>query len=154
MVRRRVVGCAIAMASCGAVGSVAAEPLPLCHVRLVKSAATEAVSRAAEAQVEVWADARDRGCVLVPTIDAADVRLEFSGYKQMSAPDGTPAEEWRFVARRLSEPDKQKGTYRFVYTTLLDKKTRAHIARELPVVLNDVCVGYLPKPTATDGLDR
>jgi hypothetical protein len=90
----------------------------------------------------------------VPPIDTADVLLEFSGYEQKSAPDGTGAEEWRCVARRLSEPDRKKGTYRFANTTLLDKRTSAHVARVLPVVLNDVCLGNLPKPTASDLLDR
>ncbi len=81
------------------------------------------------------------------SIDDADVLLELSGYRPMTMKDGTPAEEWRFIARRLSEPDRQRATYRFAYVTFLDRRTKAHVAKELPSVLTDVCFGYLPRVT-------
>jgi hypothetical protein len=130
-------------------GSIYADALPTCRVRVVRSAATEGVPNAIAAQVEHWADARDRGCGLVSSIDQTDVLLEFTQYKPTTMPDGTPAEEWWFIARRLSEPDRLRATYRFAYTTFLDRRTKAHVAKELPTVLSDVCFGYLPKLAST-----
>lgn len=71
--------------------------------------------------------------------------LEFHSYGPKTTTDGTPGEEWLFVARRLSETDPQRATYRFGYVTFLDRKTKGHVARALPTVLADVCFGYLPK---------
>jgi hypothetical protein len=82
---------------------------------------------------------------MVPSIDVADVLLEFHEYKPKTLSDGMLAEQWRFVARRLSEPDPRRGTYRFGYVTFLDRRTKAHVAEALPTVLTDVCFGYLPK---------
>jgi hypothetical protein len=114
-------------------------------VRVVKSSVTEGVAKSVLGQVETWVDARERGCRLVSSIDEADVLLELHGYKPTTTPDGTPGEEWRFIARRLSEPVRERATYRFAYVTWLDRRTKAHVARELPQVLGDVCLGYLPK---------
>lgn len=125
--------------------SVPADPLPICRVRVVRSTATEVVPKAVAAQVAVWVDARERGCELVSSIDEADVLLEFTQYKTTTMSGGAPAEEWWFIARRLSEPDRQRATYRFGYVTLLDSRTKGHVAEELPTVLADVCFGYLPK---------
>lgn len=136
-------GFAAGLLLCGS--SLQPEELPTCRVRLVRSALTEAAPKDALAQVERWADAREHGCRVVPSIDQADVLLEFTQYKPTTMSDGTPAEEWWFIARRLSEPDRQRATYRFAYTTFLDRRTKAHVAKELPTVLTDVCFGYLPK---------
>src|SRR5258708_18151906 len=110
-------------------GSIYADALPTCRVRVVRSAATEGVPNAIAAQVEKWVDARYRGCGLVSSIDQADVVLEFTQYKPTTMPDCTPAEEWGFIARRLSEPDRVRATYRFAYTTFLDHRTQAHAAK-------------------------
>jgi hypothetical protein len=122
-----------------------AETLPTCRVRAVKSGATEDAPKAAFAQVQGWVDARQRGVRLVQTIDEADVLLELREYRPTTMPDGTPAEEWLFVARRLSESNAHRATYRFGYVTCLDRRTKAHVAQALPTVLTDVCFGYLPK---------
>ncbi len=143
----RVLLCTVVMAVVATVAD--AEPPPPCRVRLVRSAATEVVPAAAAAQVKAWVDASEQGSRLVSTIDDADVVLEFSRYRQTTAPDGTPAEEWWFIARRLSESDRQRATYRFVYTTLLGQKARAQVAGRLRLVLSDVCLGYLPKTAIT-----
>ena len=128
------------------VAGVQAEGLPTCRIRLVRSAETDALAKATVAQVESWANAPERGCRLVSSIDEADVLLEFNQYRPTTAPDGTPQEQWWFIARRLSEPDRQRGTHRFVFGTFLaDRRTKDHVARELPTVLVDVCFGYLPK---------
>jgi hypothetical protein len=90
-------------------------------------------------------DAGKRGVRLVPSIDQADVVLEFHSYRPKTMSDGMLAEEWHFVARRLSEAHRQRATYRFGYVTFLDRRTKAHVAEVLPTVLTDVCLGYLPK---------
>jgi catechol 2,3-dioxygenase-like lactoylglutathione lyase family enzyme len=53
-----------------------------------------------------------------------------------------------FIARRLSEPSRQRGTYRFGHLVAVDPKSQSRVARQLPVVLADVCFGYLPKPAS------
>ena len=136
-----------------AVAAVHAQGLPPCRVRVVKSAAAEVVPKAVFSQVEDWVDAPERGSRLVSSIDEADVLLEFSRYKPTALRDGTPADEWWFIARRLSEPNRQRATHRFVYLTFLDRKARAHVAKKLPTLLSDVCFGYLPK-VASSSQDR
>lgn len=127
-----------------------ADGLPICRVRVVASGAAEAVAKSVIGQVREWVDVRDRGCTLASSIDEADVLLELHGYGPTTTQDGTPGEEWRFIARRLSEPVRERGTYRFGYTTWLDRRTRAHVAKQLPTVLGDVCLGYLPKIASAD----
>ena len=127
------------------VGAVQAQGLPTCRVRVVRSAATEAVAKGVASQVEGWVNVRERGCRLVSSIDDADVLLEFSLYEPTTLTDGTPGEKWMFIARRLSEPNRQRATYRFGYVTMPDPRTKVHVAEELPIVLGDVCLGYLPK---------
>ena len=153
MTRRAILASGAVSVLLLAAASTHAQGLPSCRVRVVKSAATEAVPKSVFSQVEGWVDARERGCRLVSTIDEADVLLEFNQYKPTTTKEGTPAEEWWFIARRLSEPIRQRATYRFAYTTFLDRRTKAHVAKELPTVLGDVCFGYLPK-VASSSLDR
>jgi hypothetical protein len=101
------------------------------------------------AQVKAWLEA-GRGISVVPSIDHADVLLELHDCRPTTTSDGTPGEEWLFIARRLAEPDSNRATYRFSYVTLLDRTTKAHVARALPAVLSDVCLGYLPKAAAAE----
>jgi hypothetical protein len=98
-------------------GTVYGDGLPLCRVRVVRSAATETVAKSVLRQVEGWVDVRERGLKLVPSIDEADVLLELNESRPRTTPDGTPGEEWRFIARRLSEPVRERATYRFAYVT-------------------------------------
>jgi hypothetical protein len=128
--------------------AAAAEGLPACRVAVVRSAGTSDAPKAAFAQVQVWVDARERNVKLVPSIDEADVLLEFHGYRPTTRSDGTLADEWLFIARRLSEPNLHRATYRFAYVTWLDRRTKEHVARAMPTVLTDVCLGYLPKVVA------
>jgi hypothetical protein len=132
-------------------GALRAQGLPTCRVRVVRSAATEAVAKSVASQVEGWVNVRERGCRLESSIDDADVLLEFSLYQPTTLADGTPGEKWMFIARRLSEPNRQRATYRFGYLTMPDPRTRAHVAEELPIVLGDVCLGYLPKVAGNEG---
>jgi hypothetical protein len=69
--------------------------------------------KAAFAQVRTWAEARERGVRLVQSIDEADVLLELRDSRPKTMSNGTPAEEWLSVARRLSESDARRATYRF-----------------------------------------
>jgi hypothetical protein len=125
-----------------------AEGLPTCRVVVVRSAATSDAPKAALAQVQAWVDARERNVKLVPSIDQADVLLEFYGYRPTTRSDGTLADEWLFIARRLSEPNLHRATYRFAYVTWLGRRTKEHVAQAMPTVLTDVCLGYLPKVVA------
>lgn len=143
--RQRRAACLAAALVISAGANAVAQGLPACRVRVVKSAAADAVPTAILKQVEQWVDVRARGSVLVSSIDDADVVLELNAYSPLTTTDGAPADEWRFVARRLSEPIRAKATYRFAYATWLNQKTREHVAKELPTVLSDVCLGYLPK---------
>jgi hypothetical protein len=117
---------------------------------MVKSAATEGVAKSVVSQVEGWVNVRERGSRLVSSIDEADVLLEFSLYEPTTLADGTPGEKWMFIARRLSEPNRQRATYRFGYVTTPNPRVTAHVAEELPIVLGDVCLGYLPKFAANE----
>jgi len=145
MTRRTIPSSAAALVIMAAATTASTQVLPTCRVRVVKSAATEAVARSVVSQIEQWVDVRERGCRLVSSMDDADVLLELHGYRPTTTQDGTPGEEWRFIARRLSEPVRERATYRFAYVTWLDRRTKAHVATELPTVLSDVCLGYLPK---------
>ena len=149
MTGRTILYSGAALVIMAAATSARAQSLPTCRVRVVKSAATEAVAKSVVSQVEQWVDAHERGCSLVSSIDEADVLLELHGYRPTTTPDGTPGEEWRFIARRLSEPVRERATHRFAYVTWLDRRTRAHVAKELPTVLSDVCLGYLPKAASS-----
>jgi hypothetical protein len=121
-----------------------AQGLPTCRVRVMQ-AASESVPKSAFRQVEAWVDAPERGSRLVQTIDEADVLLELTYYRPRDLADGTLVDEWRFVARRLSEASRQRATFRFAYLAALGRKSQARVAKQLPVVLADVCFGYLPK---------
>ena len=145
MTRRPILTSGAALVILAAAATAHAQALPTCRVRVAKSAATEAVARSVFSQVEAWVDVEKRGCRLVSSIDEADVLLEFNDYRPTTTRDGTPGEEWRFIARRLSEPVRERATYRFAYVTWFDRRTKAHVAEELPTVLTDVCLGYLPK---------
>ena len=147
---RAGVGFGASLALLLAGGAVHAQGLPTCRVRVVRSAATETVARSVVRQVEGWVNVRERGCRLVSSIDEADVLLEFSLYEPTTMTDGTPAERWMFIARRLSEPIRQRATYRFGYVTIPDPRSKVHVAGELPIVLGDVCLGYLPKVAANE----
>ena len=145
MTRRELAGLAAGLLIAGAGAAAGAQGLPTCRVRVVRSAAADAAPSAVVKQVERWVDARARGSMLVASIDDADVLLELNAYRPLTTTDGTLADEWRFVARRLSEPVRAKATYRFGYVTWPSHETREHVAKELPTVLSDVCLGYLPK---------
>jgi hypothetical protein len=62
-----------------------------------------------------------------------------------SLSDGSPAEQWWFTARRLTNPPRERALYRFGYFVGIDPQGQALMARQLPIVLGDVCMGYLPK---------
>jgi hypothetical protein len=111
----------------------------------VKSALTERLSTGLFKQVETWADAPDKGSRLVPTINEADILLELTAYKVRSLSDGSPAEQWWFTARRLTDSPPERALHRFGYFVGMDRQGQALIARQLPIVLGDVCMGYLPK---------
>jgi hypothetical protein len=129
-----------------AAASVESEGLPLCRVRVLTSeAAAESAPQSVVKDVESWVDAPQRGSRLVSSIDAADVLLELSGYQTRTVEDGIPAQELWFVARRLAEPIRERATHRFIYLTTPNPTATAHLARELPTVLRDVCFGWLPK---------
>jgi hypothetical protein len=142
MIRRAIVGLSLSLLSASA---LQAQGLPTCRVRVVKSARTEAVAKNVFRQVESWANAPERGTRLVPTINDADVLLEFTDYRPRTLADGSLGEQYWFIARRLSEASSQRAIYRFGYLTGLDRKTQAHVAKRLSLVLGDVCLGYLPK---------
>lgn len=125
-----------------------AEGLPPCRVAIVRSVEANDAPRAALAQVQAWVDARERNVELVPSIDQADVLLEFHAYRPTTSNDGTLADEWLFIARRLSEPNLHRATYRFAYVTWLDRRTKEHVAQAKPTILTEVCLGYLPKVAA------
>jgi hypothetical protein len=114
-------------------------------VRIVKSALTERISTGLFKQVESWANAPDRGARLVPTINEADILLEITAHKVRSLSDGSPAEQWWFTARRLTMSPPERAAHRFGYFVGVDPQGQALIARQLPIVLSDVCLGYLPK---------
>jgi hypothetical protein len=122
-----------------------ARGLPSCRVRVVKSALTEAISTSLFKQVESWANAPDRGSKLVPTINDADVLLEVTAYKPRTLSDGTPGEQWWFTARRLTGSSPERSVYRFGYLIGIDPQGQGLLAKQLPGVLDDVCLGYLPK---------
>lgn len=148
MTGKALVGAGLASGLLLAATAAHAEGLPVCRVRVVGSAATEAVPRSVFGKVEGWVDVPGRGCRVVSSIDEADVLLELNRHEPTTTRDGTPAEEWRFVARRLSEPVRERATVRYAVTTLLDRRTEAYVARHLPTLVVDVCLGHLPKVPA------
>jgi hypothetical protein len=123
-----------------------------CRVHVVKSSATDSIPKKVFRQVEGWVNAPERGSRLVPTLDQADVLLELERYRPRILADGNPVDEWWFVARRLSEPSRHRAIYRFVHLAPLDRKGQAYFEKRLPLVLADVCFGYLPK-VASDAKD-
>jgi hypothetical protein len=143
-------GAGVASAILLAVWPAGAQGLPTCRVRVVRSEAAEAIAQQAVRQVERWVNVPSRGCLLVPTVDEADVLLELSQYRARTLADGTPAEQWWFIARRLGEPSRRRGTLRYVVTTPLDRGSHAYVAKRLPTMLVDVCLGYLPKAAAEE----
>jgi hypothetical protein len=114
-------------------------------VRIVKSALTETISIGLFKQVEAWANAPDRGSKLVPTINDADLLLEVTAYKAKTLADGTPGEQWWFTVRRLRDSSPERALYRFGYLIGIDPQGQRLVAKQLPTVLGDVCLGYLPK---------
>ena len=122
-----------------------AQGLPTCRVLLVKSPATEAVSKTVIQEVKTWVEDRERGSKLASSIDEADVVLEFSRFGHTVQFDGIPAWHWQFTARRLSEPNRERANYRFAFVAGPDRGSTAHFAKKLPTILTDVCMGWLPK---------
>jgi hypothetical protein len=101
--------------------SVQSEGLPVCRVRVLKStAAAHSTPGGVFKEIESWVDVPHRGCSLA-------------------------AQELWFIARRLAEPVRERATYRFAYILTADPRTTAHVARRVPVVLKDVCFGWLPE---------
>ena len=127
-----------------------AQGLPTCRVLLVKSPATEAVSKTVIQEVKTWVEDRERGSRLASTIDEADVVLEFNKFGLSEQFDGIPTWQWRFVARRLSEPNRERASYRFVLAAGPDRGSTAHLAKKLPTILTDVCMGWLPKVASAE----
>jgi hypothetical protein len=131
-----------------------AQGLPTCRVLLVKSPATETVSKTVIQEVKGWVQDPDRGSRLVSTIDEADVVLEFSRFGHTVQFDGIPSWRWSFVARRLSEPNRERASYRFGLIAGPDRGSTAHFAKKLPGILTDVCMGWLPKVASTGNEKR
>jgi hypothetical protein len=124
-------------------GSLAqADGLPTCRVRVVSTAA--GVSPQSLREVEAWAHVRDRGSVVVQSIAHADVVLELSQHSFKIRNDGTPMQEWWFVARRLGGPSSDETTHRFALLAHYDRESTRRISQRLPTILNDVCLGFLP----------
>ncbi len=133
-------------------GSMAqAEGLPTCRVRVVSTAA--GVSPQSLREVEAWAHVRDRGSVVVQSIAHADVVLELSRHSFKIGNDGTPMQQWWFVARRLGGPSPDESTYRFGLMAFYDRESTRRISKRLPTILNDVCLGFLPA-SRRSALDR
>jgi len=131
--------------------SVQGQGLPVCRVRVVKSAAAaESAPQSVLKDVESWVDVGERGCRLASSIDEADVLLELNQYRTKIMPDGMPAQELWFIARRLAEPIRERATHRFIYLMTPDPRATAHVAREFPSVLKDVCFGWLPQTAVSD----
>jgi hypothetical protein len=90
-----------------------AQGLPTCRVLLVKSPATEAVSKTVIQEVKTWVEDRERGSKLASSIDEADVVLEFSRFG-LGQFDGIPTWQWRFVAPGASRSRTASANgYRF-----------------------------------------
>ena len=134
-------------------GTARAQGLPTCRVLLVKSAATETVSKNVIQEVKGWVEDGDRGSRLVSTIDEADVVLEFNRFGHTTQFDGIPAWHWGFVARRLSEPNRERASYRFGFVAGPDRESTTRLGKKLPTILTDVCMGWLPK-TASAEVDK
>ena len=131
-----------------------AQGLPTCHVLLVKSPATEAVSKNVIQEVKGWVDDSARGSKLVASLDEADVVLEFNKLGHTMQFDGIPAWRWQFVARRLSEPDRERGTHRFIFVTVPGHDSTSSLKKQMPLILTDVCMGWLPKTASADSTKR
>jgi hypothetical protein len=131
-----------------------AQGLPTCRVLLVKSPATEAVSKTVLQEVKGWVDDSARGSKLVSSLDEADVVLEFNKFGHTMQFDGIPAWRWQFVARRLSEPDRERGTHRFIFVTVPGHDSTSSLKRQMPLILTDVCMGWLPKTASAENAKR
>ena len=131
-----------------------AQGLPTCNVLLVKSPATEAVSKNVLQEVKGWVDDSARGSKLVSSLDEADVVLEFNKFGHTVQFDGIPAWRWQFVARRLSEPDRDRGTHRFIFVTVPGHDSTSSLKKQMPLILTDVCMGWLPKTASADNAKR
>jgi hypothetical protein len=131
-----------------------AQGLPTCRVLLVKSPATETVSKTVIQEVKGWVDDSARGSKLVSSLDEADVVLEFNKFGHTMQFDGIPAWRWQFVARRLSEPDRERGTHRFIFVTIPGQDSTTHLKKQMPLILTDVCMGWLPKTASADNAKR
>ena len=84
----RVVGVASILL---AAATARAQGLPTCNVLLVKSPATEAISKTVLQEVKGWVDDSARGSKLVSSLDEADVVLEFNKFGHTMQFDGIPA---------------------------------------------------------------
>jgi hypothetical protein len=119
-------------------------------VLLVKSPATEAVSKTVIQEVKTWVEDRERGSE--PGFDdrrsRRRARVQQFGLSEQF--DGIPTWQWRFVARRLSEPNRERASYRFSLAAGLDRGSTAHFAKKLPTILTDVCMGWLPKVASAE----
>jgi hypothetical protein len=130
-----------------------AQGLPSCRVLLVKSPATEAVSKNVVKEVKGWVGAGERGSKLVSSLDEADVVLEFNKFGHTTQFDGIPAWQWQFTARRLSEPDRERATHRFGFVSGGGPESTTSLSKQMPLILTDVCMGSLPK-TASAASDK
>jgi hypothetical protein len=148
-----VVRVGVALVLIGA-ATARAQGLPTCRVLLVKSPATEAVSKTVLQEVKGWVDDSARGSKLVSSLDEADVVLEFNKFGNTMQFDGIPAWRWQFVARRLSEPDRERGTHRFNFVTISGQENTAQLKTQLALILTDVCMGWLPKTASADNAKR
>jgi hypothetical protein len=148
-----VVRVCVALVLIGA-ATARAQGLPTCRVLLVKSPATEAVSKTVLQEVKGWVDDSARGSKLVSSLDEADVVLEFNKFGNTMQFDGIPAWRWQFVARRLSEPDRERGTHRFNFVTTPGPESTTYLKKQMPVILTDVCMGWLPKTASAENDKR
>ncbi len=132
--------------------SLAADGLPQCRVRVVKSAKADALSRELAKEVEGWVGLHAAGCVLVPSIQEADLLLELHDSRFKVQGDGMPVQEWWFVVRNLREAVPDRALHRFILAEPWPTSAgRRDLSRRLGVVLNDVCLGLSPsRPSSGD----
>jgi hypothetical protein len=148
---QRALGLGVLAALLLGIGKADAGGLPVCRVR-VSTSATAAVSPRIVREVESWIDLPDRACTPVESIAEADVLLELQDYTFRITPDERPVQEWRYIARRLGEPNPAKAIYRFGFLGVGPPAKASHAAsRHLRVAMIDVCLGLLPPPPPSGG---
>ena len=113
----------------------------------MKSVKAEAVAQQVVKEVESWVDVRHSGCVLVPSIQEADLLLELHDYTPFKVQgDGMPVQEWWFIVRQLGQATPDRGIYRFILAEPWPAPARPrHASQRLAEVLGDACLGLPPR---------